>query len=233
MLALPAAAHSRLAAGRRRSADLASRGSSAASERTLTVDTASSPPQRPLSSRGAATAPVADVAAQLEGIALDAQSAGSGAAAAATSAAAAAAAVAAARAGAVAAGPAPQHGVAGPPAQQAGGPANGGSAAAAAATPGAAMFSVPSASAPTTGIYSIPQEMFKIKDLDAGREYSLDQVAAARCTRPACRAAPGASVSATSKPGRPLAGVAHATCTGGELVCFASCAGSWRGPSAV
>ncbi|PSC74579.1 signal transducer [Micractinium conductrix] len=41
--------------------------------------------------------------------------------------------------------------------------------------PGAALFSVPSASAPTTGIYGIPQEMFRIRDLDAGREYSLDQ----------------------------------------------------------
>jgi hypothetical protein len=38
------------------------------------------------------------------------------------------------------------------------------------------VFSVPSTSAPTTGIYGIPSEMFRIKDLDAGKEYSLDQV---------------------------------------------------------
>lgn len=190
------------AAGRRRSADLVSRGSSAASERTLTVDTASSPP-RPSSTRDAAVAaPVADVATQLDRIALDAHSAGSGAAAAATTAAAAAAAEAAAQVEAAAAPPAPRP-AAGPPVRQGGGAANGGASAAATATaaaagaeaPGASMFSVPSVSAPTTGIYSIPQEMFKIKDLDAGREYSLDQVPARR-RRPPCQTARCAAAAA-------------------------------------
>ncbi|KAL4852781.1 WD repeat-containing protein 44 [Chlorella vulgaris] len=50
-----------------------------------------------------------------------------------------------------------------------------GPAAAPAPAPGGSVFSVPSASAPTTGIYGIPSEMFRIKDLDAGKEYSLDQ----------------------------------------------------------
>ena len=45
-------------------------------------------------------------------------------------------------------------------------------------SPGSSMFSVPSASAPTTGIYGIPSEMFRIRDLDAGRDFTLDQVGA-------------------------------------------------------
>ena len=49
--------------------------------------------------------------------------------------------------------------------------------------PGAALFSVPMASAPHAGIYNFPEEMFRIRDLDAGKEYSLDQVRACRRRR--------------------------------------------------
>ena len=36
--------------------------------------------------------------------------------------------------------------------------------------------SVPYQAAPPTGIYSVPEEAFKIRDLDTGKEYALDKV---------------------------------------------------------
>eukprot|EP00887_Chlorella_sp_A99_P008211 scaffold12.g8211.t1 len=51
--------------------------------------------------------------------------------------------------------------------------------------PGASMFSVPPRDAPSTGLYGIPEEAFKIRDLDTGKEYNLDKAGAGcalRCT---------------------------------------------------
>ena len=48
------------------------------------------------------------------------------------------------------------------------------------ASPGGSFFSVPMSAAPTSGgIFGIPQGVFTIRDLDAGKEYSMDQVGAA------------------------------------------------------
>ena len=40
------------------------------------------------------------------------------------------------------------------------------------------MFSVPMSRAPDTGIFSIPEQAFRIRDLDTGKEYALDKVGA-------------------------------------------------------